>query len=177
MTSRQEVRAICQIPRFEHVIGWCKADDGTVLAATGRGLHRGPSNWDYPRTHAPRTHALPWVQILQATWETPELVITWEDELTADQVRHETFRLPQPGDLPSAVQAMVTESVVTRQHVPLLDLPDEAGAQLVARRQPREPDAPVRWSVVFDSGLDPTDPQLREAADLALARARAALGI
>jgi hypothetical protein len=46
---------------------------------------------------------------------------------------------------------------------------------MVARRA--GDDAPVRWTVVFDSGLDPTDPALREAADEALARLRSALGI
>lgn len=171
MTNRDEIRVTCQIPKSEHVIGWCEADDGTVLAATSGALYRGPQPWSDTDGHG-----LPWVRIATAVWETPRLTVTWEASATGDLLQ-QSARMSQPGELPSAIQAMVTESVVYRQHVPLLDLPDEAGALLVARRQPRAPDALITWSVVFDAGLDPTDPDLRVAADLALLQVRAALGI
>ncbi|MFM7146482.1 MAG: hypothetical protein ACKOW5_09135 [Actinomycetales bacterium] len=177
MTNRDEVRATCQIPKSEHIIGWCAADDGAVLAATSGALYRGPQPWS-----AADGHALPWVRIATAVWETPHLTVTWEagpdgNTFATSDLLRESARISQPGELPSAIQAMVTESVVYRQHVPLLDLPDETGALLVARRQPRAPDALVTWSVVFDVGLDPADPDLRAAADLALRQVRAALGI
>lgn len=180
MTSRDEARAACQISKSEHLIGWCTADDGTILAATSGALYRGPAPWGHGDGHG-----LPWVRIATATWEEPRLVLTWEagasdhgpSNLSNAELRQQSIQIREPGELPSAVQAMVTESIVYRQHVPLLDLPDEAGALLVARRQPREPDARVHWSVIFDTGLDPADPSLRTAADQALLRVRAAVGI
>lgn len=169
MTSRDEVRATCHIPKSEHLIAWCTDDDGRFLAATSSALCRGPGDWGHGDGQQ-----MPWVRIATAVWDTPRLVINWEVD---GELRQESLRISQPGELPSAIQAMVTESVVYRQHSPLLDLPDEAGALLVARRQPRQPDAAINWSVVFDTGLDPTDPDLRAAADQALLRVRAALGI
>ena len=168
MTSRDDVRTACGIPKGEHLIGWCTATDGTVLAATGAALYRDQQVWSDRIGHA-----LPWVSIATAVWDTPILTITWEDGALVEQ----RINIGEPGELPSAIQAMVTESVVYRQHVPLLDLPDDAGALLVARRQPRQPDAQVTWSVVFDTGLDPRDTALRGAADQALLQVRAALGI
>ena len=35
----------------------------------------------------------------------------------------------------------------------------------------------LRWSVVFDAGLDPSDPQLRVRADDVLAGLRTSLGV
>ncbi len=65
----------------------------------------------------------------------------------------------------------VTASVLISERV---DLGNGAGALMVARRSD---DDEVRWTIVFDSGLDASDPALREAADAALARLREALGI
>ena len=47
-------------------------------------------------------------------------------------------------------------------------------ARAVARRGP---DDAIRWTVVFDSGLDPSDPALRRLADDALAHLRAVMGV
>ena len=74
--------------------------------------------------------------------------------------------------LPEAVHAKVTESVIVSERLPL---GDGAGALAVARRG--SDDDAIWWSVVFDPGLDPTDPALRSRADAALADLRSSLGI
>jgi hypothetical protein len=51
----------------------------------------------------------------------------------------------------------------------------EAGARFLGRRVPGSTD--LRWSVVFDAGLDPRDPVLRARADDALAVLRSSLGV
>ena len=49
------------------------------------------------------------------------------------------------------------------------------GARLVARRAGL--DGEIRWSVIFDEGLDAQDPQLQAAAMEQLALLRESLGI
>ena len=66
----------------------------------------------------------------------------------------------------------VDGTVVVSERV---DLGDGEGALMVARRG--SDDGVIRWSVVFDAGLDPSDPALRQAADAALTRLRDSLGI
>jgi hypothetical protein len=114
---------------------------------------------------------LPWDRISKATWEEPwlELVVVDEAGQPARLVR---VGIDEARDLPAAVHDRVTASVVVSEHV---DLGGGAGARLVARRGSDED--VIRWSIVFDSGLDHADPALRRAADLALADLRSALGI
>ncbi len=66
----------------------------------------------------------------------------------------------------------VTASIVIQHHA-LLD--GDLGARFVARRVPGSVD--LRWSVVFDAGLDPRSPDLRRRADTALAELRTSLGV
>jgi hypothetical protein len=66
----------------------------------------------------------------------------------------------------------VTSSIVVQHHAELVG---ERGARFVARRVPGSTD--LRWSVVFDTGLDPADPELRRRADEILADLRASLGV
>jgi hypothetical protein len=82
------------------------------------------------------------------------------------------LRIDASRDLPPAVHDRVTASVVISERV---DLGDGATALLVARRD--SDDGSIGWSVVFDAGLDPADPDLRRAADAALEQYRGSLGI
>ena len=82
------------------------------------------------------------------------------------------LRVDQSNDLPAAVYDRVTASVVVSERV---ELRADAKALLVARRGSDSDD--ITWTVVFDAGLDPRDPELREAADAALADLRGSLGI
>ena len=48
--------------------------------------------------------------------------------------------------------------------------------RVIARRAPRG-DQPVRWIYEYDDGVDPDDPAVRQAAEEALAAARAEVGL
>ncbi len=111
---------------------------------------------------------LPWDAITKATWEEPvfDLVVA------GPPTRRMRLTVEESRDLPAAVHDRVTASVVISER---LDLGEGRGAMAVARRA-SDNDA-IRWSVVFDSGLDPEDPGLRAAADGALADLRDSLGI
>ena len=115
----------------------------------------------------------------RVTWDLG-LRVSWEPggfELVSQErpgARADTSQVPvpDPGALPGVVKERVNASIVVARQV-VLD--GERGARIVARRTPGSSD--LRWSVVFDAGLDPTDPALRAAADEALAALRGSLGV
>lgn len=119
-----------------------------------------------------RSHArYPWIDVIKGTWEQPNLHLTMARGNGSQRV---LLRVDQPNDLPAAVRDRVTDTVVVSEHA---ELGEGAGAQFVARREPGGGVEDIRWSVVFDSGLDPGDPALRAAADRALRELRSSLGI
>jgi hypothetical protein len=74
--------------------------------------------------------------------------------------------------VPSVVRERVNASIVVQRHV---ELRGEVGARIVARRVPGSTE--LRWTVTFDAGLDPRDPDLRRRADEALDTLRTSLGV
>lgn len=155
--------AMLHIPPDERVLAWGSSDraGGTqtvVTAATDRAL--------YVQATGDR---VPWEQITKATWDEPTLEIT---RLGDDGRPRLVLRvqLDEAGDLPAAVHDRVVDSVIVSERK---DLGGGAKALFVARRLGDD----VRWTVVFDAGLDPRDPALRAAADAELASMRATLGI
>jgi hypothetical protein len=155
------IRERLGIPQAERVIAWGfdPANDRYTLA-TDKAL--------YPESVGER---LRWDSISKATWDEPILNVTVHDTSGATKGTLK-LRVEESGDLPAAVFALVTESVVISEHV---DLGDGAGARMVARRDGDE--GAIWWSVVFDSGLNPSDPALRARADEELASLRDSLGI
>lgn len=158
------VIAMLGIGPGERVVAWGSSpgDDATqtlFAAATDKAL--------YLQATGDR---LTWDRITKATWNDPllELVVAGED---GGQPRLLRLAVEDARDLPAAVHDRVTASVLVSERV---DLGNGAGALMVARRTD---DDEVRWTVMFDSGLDVSDPALREAADAALVRLREALGI
>ena len=112
---------------------------------------------------------LPWHCIDRASWESPTFSLTYRDpDSGASQVLQ--LELAERGDLPRAVRDRVTRSVVLSRRV---ELSEGAGAVVAARR---DDSGAVSWTVVFDPGLDPTDPQLQQQARLALQDLRQSLG-
>ncbi len=111
---------------------------------------------------------IPWHEVSKASWDDPVL------EVLLDGPGARSFRveLDDARDLPAAVHDRVTDSVVVSEWV---ELTPTAGARMVARRD--SDDGSIHWSVVFDAGLDPADPGLRDTVDEALDRLRDALGI
>ena len=155
------IRERLEIPKNERVIAWgVDPVNDTYTLATDKAL--------YPEQIRER---LRWDSISKATWEDPILNVTVHDATGATKGTVK-LRVEESGDLPAAVFALVTESVVISEHV---ELGDGVGARMVARRDGDE--GTIWWSVVFDSGLNAADPALRARADEELASLRDALGI
>lgn len=149
----------------EKVVAWATsgvADSGTPAYAVAT-------------THALYVQSLDervaWHRVSKATWEEPVLTVVLLDE-GREPGRVLRIRLDDARDLPPAVYDRVSDSVQISERV---NLRGEAGARLVARRDSE--DGSIRWSVVFDAGLDPADPDLRTSVDEALGRLRDSLGI
>lgn len=141
------------IGQRERIVAWARGR-ASLLVATDRALYGAGDR-------------LPWHRIAKAQWHEPVLEI-----VTADAPPQRlSILLTDARDLPHAIHACVTESVIVSER---LDLGDGRGALAAARRTDA---GDVAWTVVFDPGLDPADPALRTRADASLADLRAALGI
>lgn len=161
----REVKERLAIPSNERVIAWGSGVSGAQVdasyaVATDRAL--------YLQAQGER---LPWDRINRAQWDEPMLELVVID---AQGQPDRLVRVPLMigSALPAAVHAQVTESVIVSER---LTLADGAGALAVARRSSDEDR--IWWSIVFDTGLDPNDPELRAQADQALAGLRDALGV
>ncbi|MBI1350091.1 MAG: hypothetical protein GC156_03130 [Actinomycetales bacterium] len=145
----------------ERIVAWGtnpgSAGAPDYIVATDRALYLGQSG-----------ERLAWDAITKATWSEPSFDLV----IAGSPTRRMRLTVADSGDLPAAVHDRVTASVVVSER---LDLGDGRGAMAVARR-PSDADA-IRWSVVFDAGLDPSDPELRAEADRALSSLRRSLGI
>lgn len=160
-----EMRDEVTLERGERPVAWgtARAAEGIVpIVATDRALHVGPL------AHPSR---LPWDRCIRATWEEPILDLVVQP-VPGGPTRSLALRLEDMGELPVVVRERITDSVVAQHHVVLRD---GKGVRLVARRV--ADDGSLRWSVVFDAGLDPRDPALRREADAALLELRSQLGI
>lgn len=157
-------RAAIGIGPAERVLAWGVGDeqapDSSFIVATDQALYDQRCGF-----------RLPWASVVKGTWEQPDFRFTVE---TPDGVQRAVIRVAEARDLPAAVRDRVTDTVVVSEYV---ELGEDAGAQLVARRDPGGDAGDIRWSIVFDAGLDPTDLSLRARADRALADLRASLGI
>lgn len=147
----------------EKVVAWgaLAAPDGPqYVVATDRALYlpQGPER-------------IPWHRISKATWNEPVLE-AWILDESGQPAGSRRLRVDESYDLPAAVRDRVTDSVIVTERV---DLGDDAFALMSARRD--SDDGDIRWSVVFDPGLDPRDPDLRARASRALDELRASLGI
>lgn len=112
-----------------------------------------------------------WDRISRASWEDPLLEVVLEDESGSISGRLR-LDVDQSHDLPAAIHDRVTASVVVSE---MVDLGHGAKARMAARRANDHAD--IRWTVVFDAGVDPNDPDLQARARAALADLRDALGI
>ncbi|CAB4852419.1 unannotated protein [freshwater metagenome] len=115
---------------------------------------------------------LAWDLVLRASWEPDSVEVISQDVAGGRPLSRRIAVESDPGVLPHVVRERVMASIVVQHHVAL---DGERGARMVARREAGSTD--LRWSVVFDAGLDPADPVLRARADEALAEVRASLGI
>lgn len=151
------------VPKKERIMAWASGSeqaDGepTLVIATDKALYA-PGYMD----------RLPWQNVFKAEWEDPILEILVAHDGITGWVR---LNLDDPGRLPLVIHERVTTTIVIQQHV---DLIDNRGATLVARRA--EAGDEINWEVIFDAGLDPSDPRLRQLADDQLDQLKASVGI
>ncbi|MDD2857224.1 MAG: hypothetical protein PHU75_00975 [Candidatus Nanopelagicales bacterium] len=153
-----EVREAAGVGAGERVIAWGTNElpDTTHVIATGEALYLQGSR-------------IPWRRVIRASWSEPFLELELHDERGHGQ----RLRVPisTPRQLPAAVHAQVTANVIVSER---FDLPRGGTCLAAARREGRDE---ISWTVVFDAGVDPDDPQNRADADRALGEWRTALGI
>jgi hypothetical protein len=168
----EPVRAVAEADLDERVLAWgvLVRHEGWLVATT-RGLRLvGAAGGEA----AP---LLPWHEVGHARWSATadgggSFTITPLAEVEPGvQARLAPRRhaLSDSGELPQVVRRRVDRTVVASQRFPL---PDRGGVVLVARRLPGQ--AAKEWTVVFDEGVDRSDPVVREEARRRLAAALAA---
>jgi hypothetical protein len=145
----------------ERVLAWAASGASTVVATDD-------ALWLPP---GPGPERVPWDLVLKVSWEPAGFELVSQERPGA---RADTRQVPVAdlGTLPGVIKERVNASIVVARQVAL---DGERGARIVARRTPGSTE--LRWSVVFDPGLDPRDPELRAAADEALAALRGSLGV
>jgi hypothetical protein len=109
---------------------------------------------------------LPWERVEQAAWKDGLLVVR-----EVGGARH-NVRLTEPGSVPEAVRERVTATVLVSTHVKL-----PGGGVRIAARRPAKGGGDLRWTFVFDTGLDPADPGLLAQAEQALEELRHQTGL
>ena len=110
---------------------------------------------------------LPWIDVAHARW------VDDDGTLTVEPVDHQQSawraELPEPGRLPETVHERVMASIVVTRRVPV-----PGGAVRVVGRDGGHGE--LRWQVIADPGVDGSAPDVRTAADSAVAALRAELG-
>ena len=119
------------------------------------------------------TVRVPWERVETADWDREQDQLRVAEVGEFGQVRPvHTFTVTEPGQLLVLVRERVTASVLLQRRVPLVG---RKGMLVVARRPPRGL-GDITWSLELDAGLDPDDPDVREAAAAGLARVQDELG-
>lgn len=108
-------------------------------------------------------------------WSWPSLAAaTWDDDaetltvVPMRQGRDVILALPDPGRVPEAVRERLTASIVVSAHTPLQGA---AGVRILGRRTAEGGD--LIWQLRFDKGVDPSNPDVRQRAEDALADVKA----
>ena len=115
---------------------------------------------------------LPWEQVQAADWdqEAGTLTVSEVGEYGRPRATY-VFALENPALLLQLVRERVTASVVLqRGHL----VSGKRGFKVIGRRSPEG--GPITWMVEFDQGIDPDDPVVSAATELALADARGDVG-
>ncbi|MDP2013210.1 MAG: hypothetical protein Q8L05_03190 [Actinomycetota bacterium] len=154
----KSARQSAGVPVSERVIAWApeQRDPHQFVIATNTGIYAKGSS-------------IPWASIIRAQWNEPFLELITEQPGGSSQ----RLRIPldEPGNLPAAVYTQVTANVIVSERLTLAN-----GSQCLAAAR-RQAGDEITWTVVFDEGVDPTDPENRAQADFALTELRSALGI
>jgi hypothetical protein len=153
----------------ERVLAHAEATDGTWLIGTRDALFV---------VEPAENRRIAWEQVQSADW------VRDEDRLRVVEVapygerqRVHTHDIDEPDRLLQLVRERVTASVVLSRRV---RLPGRCALTVIARRPPRGTGAladTVTWAFDLEPGVDPADPEVREAAETALRSARQELGL
>ena len=152
------------LSRGEKVLAHATASDGSWLIGTRRLLVLVPRDAEARR--------IPWEQVEDAAWdqETSRLMVT-EIGSYGEQRPAYSFEMDDPALLLQLVRERVTASIVLQRWVAVRG---KQGLTVIGRRSPSG--GPVTWMHAYDAGLDPTDPEVAEAAERALVAAEAEVG-
>lgn len=153
------VRDALALERGERVLAAAPTRGGSHVTATTTALHLPTPEGGYTR--------IPWERVDHATWKEGHLHV----QETSTGAEHHV-RLTEPGSVPETVRERVTATVaVTHQAV----LPGGGKVRIAGRRPTTGGD--VRWTFVFEAGLDPADPGLRAQAEQVLEDLRRQTGL
>ncbi|MEV4677932.1 MULTISPECIES: hypothetical protein [Actinomadura] len=153
-----EVRAALTLERGERVLASAPTRGGSHVAATTTALHLPTPSGGFTR--------VPWERVDHATWKDGWLHV---HETTGGPEHH--IRLTDPGSVPETVRERVTATIAVSHQAQL-----PGGKVRIAGRRPAA-GGDVRWTFVFDAGMDPTDPGLRAQAEQALEELRRQTGL
>jgi hypothetical protein len=141
----------------EHLQAWAALADGAAVAATDHGLW-----YDAGRGF----RRLPWEDVETVVWRDGELVVVEASERFGSGPSHR-FRLTDAHNLPDVVRTRVESSIVLSQHH---KVSAAGGLRVVARR--RGGSSGLSWRLVFDAGVDPTDPEVTAKGEALLNEAK-----
>ena len=117
---------------------------------------------------------LRWEDVQRADWDRD--TATLRVEAVGDygeRVARWSYELDEPDPLVALVRERVTASILLQRRIPVVG---KRGFTLVARRPPTGT-GELTWSFEFDPGVDPDDPVVATATDLALGEAKESLGL
>ncbi|GLZ10980.1 hypothetical protein Acsp04_12150 [Actinomadura sp. NBRC 104425] len=154
-----EIRDALALERGERPLASAATRGGSYVVATSAALHLPTASGGF--------HRLPWERIDQASWQDGHLHVH-----TTGGGPEYRVRLPDPGSVPETVRERVTATVVVSRHA---RLPGGGSVRIAGRRPPGGGD--VRWTLVFEAGLDPSDPGLRAQAEQILEDLRRQTGL
>jgi hypothetical protein len=159
------VLARAGLPSGDRVLAFATASDGTSLLGTREALVLvGPDT----------VTRIPWEQVQTADWDRDEerLRVTEVGELGQLRPVH-VLTIADPGRMLEMIRERVTASVLLQRRVLVSG---RLGVDVVARRPPHR-DGEVTWVYTYDTGLDPEDPAVQEAARAGLQAAVDDLGL
>ena len=149
-----------EVAAGEKVLAWAASESGPV-AGTRSALY------------LPGGIRIPWEQVEAADWDLDAATLRVSEVGTWGEPRPEyALVLSEPARLLQLVRERVTATVVLQRHVPVRG---GRGVRVIARRSAtggRE----LTWLFEYDEGVDPDDPFVEQAAQEALAAARAEIG-
>jgi hypothetical protein len=141
------VRDALALERGERPLAVAPTRGGSYVVATSAALHLPTTSGGFSR--------LPWERVDQASWKDGRLHV----RTTAGGPGY-SVGLTDPGSVPETVRERVTATIVVNHHA---RLPGGGAVRIAGRRPPGGGE--VRWSFVFEAGLDPSDPGLRAQAE------------